>query len=461
MLPDSEKVAVLRIERMKLSELKPHPKNPRVHPKVDSPEWNAIKRSLDRDYFDPLVVNIRNGMLVSGHLRHKVLIASGFSRADVSVVDYSEEDHKARMIAANQLLGEWEQEILSELAGDISRAGIDAGLAGMTEKELAHFLDGPEVQDDTEAATEMVSQAEVLSAQWQVRNGDMYAAGNQRLLCGDCTAPENWKILLEGKQADIVWTDPPYNVNYDSIQEHRNDLKRIDGKNPQSKPEAIMNDNLSEAAYGTLLRACFATAFEFTKPGGAIYVSHADSYGLLTRQAIAEAGFYLAQCLIWVKNSFTLGRQDYQWQHEPILYGWKPGAAHYWQGGFSKTSVIDDEPILNKLSKEELVAIINELRNSSETSIVREPRNNSNSLHPTVKPLQLVARQIWNSSKRGDTVLELFGGSGTTLLAAEQTGRFGVATELDPKFCAVILERLQRSGLEVRKIRDGAAASIS
>ena len=145
-------------------------------------------------------------------------------------------------------------------------------------------------------------------------------------------------------------------------------------------------------------------------------------------------------------------------QHEPILYGWKPGAAHYWQGGFCQSSVLDDEPTLGKLSKEELVAIIGQLRTARDTSVIREARNTGNTLHPTVKPLPLVARQIWNSSKRGDTVLELFGGSGTTLLAAEQTGRLGVATELDPKFCAVILERLTRSGLKVEKLRDGTTA---
>ena len=458
MLTETEKVAVLRVERMELAALKPHPRNPRVHPKENSPAWDALRRSLERDYFDPLVVNVRNGMLVSGHLRHKVLIASGFTAADVSVVDYDDATHVARMIAANQLLGEWEQEILAGLAGEIAKAGLDAGLAAMTEKEMAALIEGPEVQDDTEEAAELVSQAEVIAEQWKVQPGDLYSAGGQRVLCGDCTDPENWLVLLGERLADMVWTDPPYNVNYDAIQQRRIDLKRGEGKTPRAKPEEILNDDLSEKDYGKLLAACFAIAFQFTKPGGTIYCAHADSYGLLTRQSLAGSGFYLAQCLIWVKNSFTLGRQDYQWQHEPILYGWKPGAAHYWQGGFCQSSVLDDEPTLGKLSKEELVAIIGQLRNARDTSVIREARNTGNTLHPTVKPLPLVARQIWNSSKRGDTVLELFGGSGTTLLAAEQTGRLGVATELDPKFCAVILERLTRSGLKVEKLRDGTTA---
>jgi DNA modification methylase len=454
-----EKVAALRVERMELAVLKPHPRNPRKHPKVDSPAWAALRASLDHDYFDPLVVNQRNGMLVSGHLRHKVLISAGFTHADVSVVDYDEETHVARLIAANQLLGEWEEEMLANLAADLNRVGMSAGLAGLTEKDLASMLEGPSVSDDTETAQELVSQAEEVARQWNVQPGDLYAAGGQRVLCGDCTSSENWRLLLGGRLADMVWTDPPYNVNYDSIQQRRIDLKRSEGKNPHQKPEAIINDDLSDAEYAGLLSACFAVAYEHTKPGGSIYVAHADSYGLLTRKMVAGAGFYVAQCLVWVKNAFTLGRQDYQWQHEPILYGWKPGAAHYWQGGFSQSSVIDDETKhLDKLGKAELVSIIQTLRNARDTTVIREPRGTGGDLHPTVKPLQLVARQIWNSSQRGDTILELFGGSGTTLLAAEQTGRRAVATELDTKYCAVILERLTRFGLKVEKIRDGSTA---
>jgi DNA modification methylase len=460
MLNAPEKIAALRIDRMELAALKPHPRNPRKHPKPESPAWDALKKSLAHDYFDPLVVNERNGMLVSGHLRHKVLLASGFTHADVSVVSYDEPTHVARLIAANSLLGDWEDELLTSLAGELTRGGIDAGLANLTEKDLASYLDGPSVTDDTGDATVLVSQAEEVARKWQVAPGDLYAIGEHRVFCGDCTREESWQLLLGDRLADMVWTDPPYNVDYDSIQQRRVDLKRAEGKNPHAKPEAIINDDLTEAEYEKFLRTCFAVAHSRLKPGGAIYVAHADSYGRLTRQLFTEAGFYEAQCLIWVKNAFTLGRQDYQWQHEPILYGWKSGAGHYWQGGFSQASVIDDEQKqLDKLTKGELVAIIQTLRNARDTSVIREPRGTGNALHPTVKPLPLVARQIWNSSHRGDTVLELFGGSGTTILAAEQTNRRAVATELDPKFCAVILERCARAGLTVEKIRDGSASA--
>lgn len=451
-----EKTATLRVERLALADLKPHPRNPRKHPEPGSPGWESLKVSLGHDYFDPLVVNVRNSMLVSGHLRHKVLNDSGFTHADVSIVDYDEPTHYARLIAANNLLGEWEDAILTSLARDLETAGLSAGLAGWTEKEMAAQFEGPAVTDDTTDTIVLVSQAEEIQRQWAVKPGDLYAAGAHRVLCGDCTAPESWRTLLGDSLADIVWTDPPYNVDYDSIQRRRIEIKAAEGQRVHAAPEAILNDHLSDAAYSKLLVDCFRTAHEFTRPGGTLYVAHADSHGLDTRAAVAAAGWHVAQCLIWVKNAFTLGRQDYQWQHEPVLYGWKLGAAHYWQGGFSQASVIDDEETnLAKATKPELVAIIQRLRNARDTTVIREPRGTGNALHPTVKPLPLVARQIWNSSQRGDTVLELFGGSGTTILAAEQTGRRAVATELDPKFCAVILERLKRHGLTVEKLRDG------
>jgi len=425
-----DRIAELCIERWELSAIQPHPKNPRTHPPKGSPKWEALRKSLEFDYFDPLVVNRRNGMLVSGHKRHPMMVDLGFVQADVSVVDYDEPTHYARMIAANSHLGEFEEALLSKLAGEIEAAGLDAALAGFDEKAFAALLEGPSIVDESEAAEELVSKAEELQDRWKVGLGDLYQVGNHRLLCGDAASIDNWNLLLDGRLADMVWTDPPYNVAYD----------------------AMLNDDVTDAEYLRLLKGWFDTAFAVTKPGGAIYVAHADSHGAPTRNTFVSAGWYLAQCLVWVKNAATLGRQDYQWQHEPILYGWKPGAGHHWQGGYAQRTVIDDETDLSKLSKAELVVLVNQMRNERDTTVVREPRNTGNGLHPTIKPLALVARQIWNSSRRGETVLELFGGSGTTLAACQQIGRRSVATELDPKYCAVILERLTAYGLTVQKI---------
>jgi hypothetical protein len=373
----SEKLAVLAVERWLLANIKPHPKNPRKHPTKGSAAWLVLQQSLEHDYFDPLVVNRCNSMLVSGHLRHRVLTAAGFTHADVSVVDYDEATHVARLIAANSLIGEFDDAALTELAKMIDVAGLGSSLAGWDEKELASMLSVPEIQDDTDQAVELVSKADQLQAEWQVAPGDLFAVGDHRLLCGDCRKVESWQILLGCGMADMVWTDPPYNVNYDDLQQMRINVKAKQGKVSHDVPQEIINDDLSADDYRQLLHSSLARAFEFTKSGGAIYVAHADSHGLITREAFANVGWKLAQNLIWIKNSFTLGRQDYQWQHEPILYGWKPGAAHYWQGGFSQSSILDDEEKnLGKLDKPGLIQIIQRLRNERNTDIVRESRNN-------------------------------------------------------------------------------------
>ena len=395
----------------------------------------------------PLVWNRRNGFLVSGHFRLKVMIEMGYTHVDVSVVDVDEATHYAMMIAANRLLGEWEKELLAQLATEIDAAGLDAALALYDEKALLALVECPVTTDDSEQTEELLSKAEQLQQKWQVKPRDMYQIGAHRLLCGQCESADNWQRLLGDGLADMMWIDPPYNVAYDGARS-RNGPELGVGV----KPETILNDDLPPDEYNKLLRSWIASGASRLRAGGAYYIAHADVYTVETRQAALAADLKVAQCLIWVKSGFTLGRQDYQWQHEPILYGWKNGAGHYWQGGYSQSTIIDGEVDLKKLSKPELVSMVNHLRNAMDTTVIREPRSVCNDLHPTIKPTRLVARHIWSSSKRGDTVLELFSGSGTTLAAAEQTGRRCVATEQDPKYCAVGLERMSLLGLQVEKL---------
>jgi len=448
----TERIAAIETARLPIEQIKLHPRNPRKHPEPGSPIWEILKRSLEHAYFEPLVWNRRNGCLVSGHFRLKVLTEMGFTLVDVSVLDIDEATHYALMIAANRLLGEWEEAVLASLAKEIDEAGLDAALALYDHKALLALVECPVTDDDTEQTEELLSKAEQLQAKWQVQPGDCFQIGPHRLLCGRCESSDNWQLLLGDGLADMLWCDPPYNVKYDASQRKRDKIHAASGATPVIKPQTILNDDLPREEYGELLKAWFATGGARLKPGAAAYIAHADSFGLETRLAAREAGLYIAQCLIWVKQAWTLGRQDYEWQHEPILYGWKTGAGHYWQGGYSQSTVIDYDVDLKKLSKGELITLINHLRNAADTSVIREPRNVCSDLHPTIKPTRLVARQIWNSSKRGDTVLEMFGGSGTTLAAAEQTGRRCVATELDPKFASVILERMTSLGLHVEKL---------
>lgn len=415
--------------------------------------WLVMQKSLELDYFDPVVWNKRNGFLVSGHLRIKVLLEMGFTHVDVVVVDYDETLHYARMIAANRFLGDWEEEILAALAKEIEGSGLDAALAGYDHKSFMALFSCPPVVDDGEATEELVSKAELLQEKWQVKLGDLYQIGNHRLLCGACEGEGNLARLLNGSLADMGWWDPPYNVAYDAAQRKRDKIHAADGTAPNIKPVTILNDKMTEEKYAKILVDWFEAGSKNMKAGGAIYIAHADSFGLPTRAAAKAAGFYIAQTLIWVKQAFTLGRQDYQWQHEPILYGWKTGAGHHWQGGFKQSTLIDDEVAIGKKTKPELIALVNDLRNSRDTTIIREPRNVVSDLHPTIKPVQLVARHIWNSSRRDETIVELFNGSGTTMAACEQLGRRCVSTELDPKFVAVALERMTALGLHIEKVK--------
>lgn len=226
----------------------------------------------------------------------------------------------------------------------------------------------------------------------------------------------------------MVWTDPPYNVDYE-------------GKT--SDALKIENDQMEDGTFRQFLRDIFTSAYTVTREGGPIYVAHADSEGVNFREALTEAGFLFKQCIIWVKNTMVLGRQDYQWQHEPILYGWKPGAAHKWYGEFNKKTVIDDTPSLKDMDKSELLAEAKRLRNALNASVVLEDKPSRSGEHPTMKPVGLILHMLKNSSVRGNAVLDLCGGSGSTLIAAQKTGRHARLMEIDPRYCDVIVRRFQ------------------
>lgn len=422
----------------------------REHPEDGSAQIQALDGSLEHDYFAPLVWNERNGMLVDGVKRRARLLALRFTHADVGVVDYDEPTHLARMRAANSHTGKWDKELERALARQISESGIHPALALFDPQSLAMLLDPPEVKDD--APESLVSKADELQAKWKVKPGDLFEVGPHRLFCGDCRAAKPWELMLKGELAKMVWTDPPYNIAYDHIQDRRNDLKAAEGRKPTTKAQAILNDSMTPAAYKQLLRDAFRRVYQHSAAGAAIYIAHADMWRVANELSAVRAGWTVRQNLQWIKGDFTLGMQDYQWAHEPCLYGWKPGAPHYWQGGYRQSTVIDEEVgKLSKRSKKELLNMVNDLLNSRNSTVFREPRNSGNGLHPTIKPLHLVARMIWNSSREGDAVLEPFGGSGTTLAAAEHVNRRAFATELSPKYCAVILERLTGHGLKVNK----------
>lgn len=257
--------------------------------------------------------------------------------------------------------------------------------------------------------------------------GEIYQLGKHRLMCGDSTSADDMARLMGESKADLIITDPPYNVDYTG--KTRDGLK-------------IQNDSMGDNAFLNFLTDAFGVMFGALKAGGAFYIWHADIEGYNFRQAVKNCNGIVRQCLIWVKNILVIGRQDYQWRHEPCLYGWKEGAGHYWEGRRDLSTVFDEtRGDWKKMSKEQLISELKRFDSEVKTSIIYEDRPSRSEAHPTMKPVRLFERLIMNSSKAEDVVLDPFGGSGTAIIASEKLNRTCYTMELDPRYCDVIRRR--------------------
>lgn len=399
------------------TQLLANPYNWRKHPEYQK---KALRGALNEvGWVQRTIVNTRTGHLVDGHLRVELALEDGAAEVPVVYVDLSEEEERIALASLDSItnLAETDQGMIESLLT----------ITEVQNDDLAAFLDTlvhhAEVDEETEGETDPDAVPDVHGTRIS-QPGDIWLCGEHRVMCGDSTVWDDVERLCRDAAIDLVWTDPPYNVDY----EGGTGLK-------------IANDNMGNDQFRQFLHDAFTTAFMATKPGGPIYIAHADSEGYNFRGAMTDAGWDLKQNLIWVKNSMVLGRQDYQWQHEPILYGWKPGAAHCWYGEFDKKTVIDDCPNVKDMDKSELVNLVRTLRNALNTSVIREDKPARNSEHPTMKPVALIVHMLKNSSRRGDTVLDLFGGSGSTLIAAERLSRKSRLMEMDPVYCDVIVRR--------------------
>ena len=381
----------MNIEKKNVKDLLPADYNPRKDLQPGDPEYEKLKRSIEQfGYVEPVIWNKQTGRVVGGHQRLKVLIDSGITEVDVVVVDMNTEKEKALNIALNKISGEWDTDKLALVIADLQGADFDVSLTGFEPEELDDLFrddvkDGVK-EDDFDVEAEL--QKPVFS-----KAGDLWMLGEHRLLCGDSTKPETYELLTNGKKAQLVVTDPPYNVDY----------KGTAGK--------IKNDKMAEDQFEQFLLAAYSQMYESMTDAASIYVFHSDSHGLAFRKAFEEAGFYLSGCCIWKKQSLVLGRSPYQWQHEPVLFGWKKKGKHQWYTGRKESTIWEFD----------------------------KPKKNAD--HPTMKPVALVAYPIMNSTMTGCLVLDPFGGSGSTLIACEQTGRICYTVELDEKFCDVIVKR--------------------
>ena len=381
----------MKIEKLKTKNLIPADYNPRKDLKAGDPEYDKLKQSIEEfGYVEPIIWNKTTGRVVGGHQRLKVLLDMGVTEVDCVVIEMDEDKEKALNVALNKISGDWDKDKLMLLITDLQGVDFDVSLTGFDAAELDElFKDSLKegIEDD-----EFDVDAE-LEKPLMTKRGDLWKLGSHRLVCGDSTKEESFSLLMDGKLANLAVTDPPYNVNYEGAA----------GK--------IKNDNMENSAFYEFLLEAFKNTEAVMTQDSSIYVFHADTEGLNFRKAFSDAGFYLSGTCIWKKQSLVLGRSPYQWQHEPVLFGWKKKGKHKWYADRKQTTIWEFE----------------------------KPRRNAD--HPTMKPVALVAHPIINSSLSNCIVLDPFGGSGSTLIACEQTDRICYTIELEEKFCDVIVER--------------------
>jgi len=384
----------VRIEQRPVAGLIPYVNNSRKHSEEQVAQIAASIKEFG--WTNPILVDGANG-IIAGHGRLMAARKLGMEAVPViELAHLSEPQRKALIIADNKLAmnAEWDNDLLMLELGELLEGGFDLDLLGFGKDELDALLSPTEA---TEGLTDEDAVPEVPAAPVTVI-GDVWLLGRHRVMCGDSCSITDMEKLVAGRQADMWLTDPPYNVAYEGGTKEK---------------LTIQNDSMADDAFRQFLRDAYVTADSTMKPGAVFYIWHADSEGYNFRGAAQDAGWKVRQCLIWKKSSLVMGRQDYHWKHEPCLYGWKEGAGHLWATDRKQTTILEfDKP-------------------------------SRNGEHPTMKPVALFEYQMLNNTKGGDLVLDSFGGSGTTLIAAEKNGRHSCLMELDPKYVDVIIKRWQ------------------
>lgn len=402
-------ITTTELQLVPLDKLVPYQNNARTH----SPEQiNKLRSSLrEFGFINPVIID-RDYGIIAGHGRAIAAREEGIKEVPCVFADHlTEAQKKAYIIADNRMALDagWDEELLRIEIEELQGLDFDPLLTGFDEKELLKlFDDGKEAKDD-----DFDVDAELQKPTFS-KAGDVWTLGRHRLVCGDSTKPETYEVLMDGRKANLVVTDPPYNVDY----------KGTAGK--------IKNDNMASEKFFDFLFDAFSCMEKVMADDASIYVFHADTEGLNFRKAFDAAGFYLSGCCIWKKPSLVLGRSPYQWQHEPVLYGWKKNGKHQWYSDRKQTTIWEFE------------------------------KSKKNGEHPTMKPIPLLCYPITNSSMSNTLVLDPFGGSGSTLIACEQTDRSCATIELDEKFCDVIVNRyieLVGTAEKVSVLRNGQTFS--
>ena len=428
----SQKIELWPVER-----LKPYANNARTH--SDEQVAKIAASIAEFGFTNPILVDSADG-IIAGHGRLMAATQKlGLPEVPVIVLDHlTDAQRRAYILADNRLaeLAGWDNTMLAAELQALQEDGFDIDLVGFSDDDLAGLIASNAEEDGKDGG--LTDEDEVPEERKATisRRGDVWVMGRHRLKCGDSTLLDDVESAVGGATVECMWTDPPYNVAY------------------EGKAGSIKNDDMSDSAFRLFLHDAFICAFAVLKPGGAAYVAHADTEGYNFRGAFRDAGFKLSGCLIWRKNSLVLGRSDYQWQHEPILYGWKEGAAHRWYGERNKTTIaefdgqsfeqIGERSWQIRIGEQTLIVEGDALTvRDARPTVVTEEKPKRNGEHPTMKPVALIERYLLNSTKPGDVVLDLFGGSGSTMIACEKLGRAARLVELDEKFADVIVRRWQ------------------
>lgn len=414
----------MQIEYLRTEDLIPYENNPRFNNEAVEPLANSIK---EFGFKVPIIIDANN-IIVAGHTRLKAAKMLGLEQLPcIRADDLTEEQIKAFRLADNKVgeIATWD---LEKLQAEMSNITVDMemfGFGDLTEPEI----DVPE--DDFDLAEE-TKKPEPKSGK-----GEIYKLGDHLLMCGDSTSVADVQKLMQGELADAVITDPPYNVAYEGGTEDA---------------MTIENDNLSGFEFVNFLRDAFARMNEAMKPGAAFYVWYASRNHMAFEGALNENGFEVRQQLIWVKNTFVLGRQDYQWMHEPCMYGWKAGEGHYFIYDRTQPTAIEYPIDYENLSREDAIKMLREMTDTG--TVIHENKPSVNDIHPTMKPLKLIGKLVRNSTEPGDIVLDLFGGGGSTLIACEELGRKCKMMELDPVYVDAIIHRWEEyTGLKAKKVK--------
>lgn len=446
-----------------ISALRPAKWNPRT---ISASQFRKLQDSLERDpklLWSRPVLATTDGTIYAGSMRYKAAVALpeswrrehfGMDGIPAVLEDVSLEFAKERALRDNGSWGGWAELDLAEILAELETRGVPLETLGFEANELERLLalvigqtQGDDDAFDPTAPSHPTTEP-----------GDLFEFGPHRLLCANSRDPSAWERLMEsllepGVLADAIWTDPPYGV----------DLAGVALPSRGVHADLVIEGDLPHAV-APLLAEVFPNCDRWLKPGAPFYIT--GPHGAVARafiDAIEQVGWHLAQTLVWVKNGFVPGRADYHYQHEAVYYGWKRGAAHVWLDATDQSTVIDDEPNLSHMRREELIALVKTLRTARGTDVIREDKTRHNDLHPTMKPTGLIRTMLANSTKRGDLILEPFAGSGSTIVAAHLLGRRVAAIELEPKFCDVIIRRwteLDRANTVVR-IRNGERQTLN